>query len=76
MMLMALKIAPAMVAGNAVVVKSAEEAPFAVLRACQIMNQILPPGVLNVVTADRELRRRSEAVGAQAQGPGWLLRLL
>ncbi|MBI3452676.1 MAG: aldehyde dehydrogenase family protein [Rhodospirillales bacterium] len=50
MMLMALKIAPALVAGNSVVVKSAEEAPLAVLRACQIMNQILPPGVLNILS--------------------------
>jgi 8-oxo-dGTP diphosphatase len=29
-----------------------------------------------VVTADRELRSRSEAVGAPAVGPGWLLGLL
>ena len=50
LLLMALKIAPAMVAGNAVVVKPAEEAPFAALRAAQIMNQALPPGVLNIVT--------------------------
>src|SRR6202048_2216003 len=50
MMLMALKIAPALVAGNGVVVKSAEEAPLAVLRACQIMNQVLPPGVLNILS--------------------------
>jgi acyl-CoA reductase-like NAD-dependent aldehyde dehydrogenase len=50
MMLMALKIAPALVAGNSVVVKSAEEAPFAVLRACQIMNEVLPPGVLNILS--------------------------
>jgi acyl-CoA reductase-like NAD-dependent aldehyde dehydrogenase len=50
MMLMALKIAPALVAGNSVVVKSAEEAPLAVLRACQIMNQVLPPGVLNILS--------------------------
>jgi acyl-CoA reductase-like NAD-dependent aldehyde dehydrogenase len=49
-MLMALKIAPALVAGNTVVVKSAEEAPFAVLRACQIMNEVLPPGVLNILS--------------------------
>jgi hypothetical protein len=28
-----------------------------------------------VVTADRELRRRSEAAGAQTAGPGWLLGL-
>lgn len=39
MMLMALKIAPALVAGNAVVVKSAEEAPLAVLRTCQIITR-------------------------------------
>ncbi len=52
LLLMALKIAPAMVAGNAVVVKSAEEAPLAVLRACQIMNQVLPPGVLNILSGD------------------------
>lgn len=50
MMLMALKIAPALVAGNTVVVKSAEEAPFAALRACQIMNQVLPAGVLNILS--------------------------
>jgi len=34
------------------------------------------PGRRVVVTADRELRRRSEAAGAQVQGPGWLLRQL
>ncbi len=50
MMLMALKIAPALVAGNAVVVKSAEEAPLAVLRTCQLMNQVLPPGVFNILS--------------------------
>jgi len=52
LMLMALKIAPAMVAGNTVVVKSAEEAPLAVLRACQVMNQVLPAGVLNILSGD------------------------
>ena len=50
LLLMAMKTAPAMVAGNTVIVKSAEESPFAVLRACQIMNQVLPPGVLNVLS--------------------------
>lgn len=49
MMLMALKIAPALVAGNCVVVKSAEEAPLAVLRVCQLLAQVLPRGVLNIV---------------------------
>ena len=63
LMLMALKIAPAMVAGNTVVVKSAEEAPLAVLRACQIMNQILPPGVLNILSGTgRSAARRSSLI--------------
>ena len=42
MLLMALKVAPALVAGNTVVVKSAEEAPLAVLRICELLNRILP----------------------------------
>jgi aldehyde dehydrogenase (NAD+) len=52
LLLMALKIAPAMVAGNTVVVKSAEEAPLAVLRVCQIINEILPPGVFTMLSGD------------------------
>ena len=50
LMLMALKIAPALVAGNAVVVKPAEEAPFAVLRTCEIISRLLPAGLVNVVS--------------------------
>jgi 8-oxo-dGTP diphosphatase len=34
------------------------------------------PGRRLVVTADRELRRRCEAAGAEVAGPGWLLGLL
>jgi aldehyde dehydrogenase (NAD+) len=47
---MALKIAPALVAGNTVVVKSAEEAPLTVLRICELMNRILPPGCFNMLS--------------------------
>ncbi len=50
MFLMALKIAPALVAGNTVVVKSAEEAPFCCLRVAQIMGEILPPGTFNILS--------------------------
>ena len=32
--------------------------------------------VVTLVTADRELRRRAEALGADVVGPGWLLELL
>lgn len=41
LLLMSLKIAPAIVAGNTVVVKSAEEAPFGVLRVAEIMNKVM-----------------------------------
>lgn len=50
MLLMALKVAPALVAGNSVVVKSAEEAPLAVLRICELMNRVLPAGVFNMLS--------------------------
>lgn len=50
LLLMAMKIAPALVAGNAVVVKSAEEAPLTVLRVVQIMNTILPPGLVSILS--------------------------
>ncbi|MBN8890002.1 MAG: aldehyde dehydrogenase family protein [Rhodospirillales bacterium] len=50
MLLMALKIAPALVAGNTVVVKSAEEAPLAVLRICELMARVLPPGAFNMLS--------------------------
>jgi rRNA-processing protein FCF1 len=33
-------------------------------------------GVVTLVTADRELRRRAEALGAGVVGPSWLLHLL
>jgi acyl-CoA reductase-like NAD-dependent aldehyde dehydrogenase len=52
MYLMALKIAPALVAGNSVVVKSAEEAPLCCLRVCQLLNQILPKGLFSILSGD------------------------
>jgi aldehyde dehydrogenase (NAD+) len=50
MLLMALKVAPALVAGNTVVVKSAEEAPLAVLRICELLNRVLPTGCFNMLS--------------------------
>ena len=69
MLLMALKVAPALVAGNAVVVKSAEEAPLAVLRICELMNRVLPPGVFNMVERLRPgMRRAAGRAPAGAEG--------
>lgn len=50
LMLMAFKISPALAAGNTVVVKSAEEAPLAALRIIEILNQVLPAGVANILS--------------------------
>ena len=49
LMLMALKVAPALVAGNTVVVKPSEEASLCVLRVAEIMSKVLPKGVLNIL---------------------------
>lgn len=44
------KSAPALAAGNTVVIKPGEQAPLAVLRLVELANRVLPPGVLNAVT--------------------------
>ncbi len=48
--LSAIKIAPALVAGNTLVLKAAEDAPLCVLLLAEVCQQFLPPGVLNVLT--------------------------
>jgi acyl-CoA reductase-like NAD-dependent aldehyde dehydrogenase len=45
-----LKIAMALVTGNTLVLKAAEDAPLGVLRIAEVCNRHLPPGVLNVIT--------------------------
>jgi acyl-CoA reductase-like NAD-dependent aldehyde dehydrogenase len=50
------KVAPALLAGCTVILKTAPEAPGEGLLAAQIAEDIgLPPGVLNVVAADRQV---------------------
>lgn len=48
--LSAMKIAPALCAGNTVVLKPPEDAPLGILLLAEILQAFLPPGVLNVVT--------------------------
>ena len=45
-----IKIAPALCAGNTLVLKVAEDAPFAALLIAEVCSRHLPAGVLNVVT--------------------------
>lgn len=44
------KIAPALAAGNCVVVKPAEQTPTSIMVLMELIGDILPPGVLNIVT--------------------------
>jgi betaine-aldehyde dehydrogenase len=49
--LMAVKLAPALAAGNTIVVKPASSTPLADLKVCELISKSgLPPGALNVVT--------------------------
>lgn len=43
------KLAPALAAGNAVVLKPAEQTPMSILVLMELIADILPPGVLNIV---------------------------
>ena len=57
LMMAAWKIAPALAAGNAVVLKPSEQTPLTTLKLAEIAAEILPEGVLNVVVG------RGESVG-------------
>ncbi|MCR6635305.1 aldehyde dehydrogenase [Devosia sp.] len=43
------KLAPALAAGNAVVLKPAEQTPASILYLMELIEDILPPGVVNIV---------------------------
>jgi aldehyde dehydrogenase (NAD+) len=44
------KVAPALAAGNCVILKPSENTPLSVLRLAELTQKVLPPGVLNVLT--------------------------
>jgi 1-pyrroline dehydrogenase len=46
------KLAPALAAGNVQVLKPAEQTPLTLLRFAELAQDVVPPGVLNVVTGD------------------------
>ncbi|MFI5937589.1 gamma-aminobutyraldehyde dehydrogenase [Actinoplanes sp. NPDC051494] len=51
------KFAPAIAAGNAVVLKPAETTPVTTLLLAEIAAEFLPPGVFNVICGDRDTGR-------------------
>jgi aldehyde dehydrogenase len=50
LLMAAWKIAPALAAGNCTVLKPASPTPWSILKLAEVINDVLPPGVLNVVT--------------------------
>src|SRR5690625_5741360 len=43
------KVAPALAAGNAIVLKPAEQTPASIMVLLELIGDLIPPGVLNVV---------------------------
>jgi 1-pyrroline dehydrogenase len=52
LMMTTFHMAPALAAGNTLILKPSEQAPLTALRLAELVADILPPGVLNVVTGE------------------------
>ncbi len=50
LLMAAWKIAPALAAGNCTVVKPASPTPWSILKLAEVIGDLIPPGVLNIVT--------------------------
>ena len=57
-------ILPALRTGNTVVVKPSPMTPLATLRLVQLMNEVLPAGVVNIVTGDDQQENLGAALSA------------
>ena len=57
MMMAVWKWAPALAAGNTMVIKPGDSTPASTLLMAELMAQVLPPGVFNVVCGDRDTGR-------------------
>jgi betaine-aldehyde dehydrogenase len=53
MMMAVWKWAPAIAAGNTVVLKPSDTTPVTTVRMAEVMSEFLPPGVFNVISGDR-----------------------
>ncbi|MGH3506668.1 MAG: gamma-aminobutyraldehyde dehydrogenase [Nocardioidaceae bacterium] len=51
------KIAPALAAGNTLVLKPSDTTPASTVLLAKLCNEVFPPGVMNVVTGDRDTGR-------------------
>jgi aminobutyraldehyde dehydrogenase len=62
LMMAAWKLAPALAAGNTVVLKPSEQTPLTALKLAELLAELFPPGVVNVIAG------RGETVGAPLVG--------
>ena len=58
LMMMVWKIAPALAAGNTIVLKPSDTTPASSILLAELAQEFLPPGVLNIVTGNRDTGRR------------------
>ena len=72
------KIAPALAAGNCLVIKPSDTTPASTLLLGELCQEFFPPGVINVVTGDRDTgepwcrtRRRSWCRSPGPCAPAW-----
>ena len=66
LLMAAWKIAPALAAGNTLVIKPSSTTPLSILYLAKLLNDILPPGVINVITG-----RGAESGQAMLDHPGF-----
>jgi 1-pyrroline dehydrogenase len=52
LMMVVWKVGPAIAAGNVQIIKPAEQTPLTALRLCELAADVLPPGVLNIITGE------------------------
>ena len=50
LILLAFKLPPALIAGNTIVIKPAPTTPLSTLRVAELIRDVAPPGVINVIT--------------------------
>ena len=50
LILLAFKLPPALIAGNTIVIKPAPTTPLSTLRVAELIKDVAPPGVINVIT--------------------------
>ena len=70
LLMAAWKLAPALAAGNCVVLKPASPTPWSILKFAELIEEIVPPGVINIVNGPaRRSARRSRRTSGSRRSP-------